>query len=141
MNSILDSALKIEAYERLCDCVRHNCTFALTGAPRLARLVAAALISRERTVVYACETNADAIKACDDLSALIGEKAYVFPAREILLHELHAESEEARTRRIRAIHAAQSGEATHPHHFWLRLLRCRRIIFSLFRSVKRHRRK
>ncbi len=107
---MLDSVLKIEAFERLGDCAGRNSTFALTGAPRLARLMAAAVISRERPVIYVAETNAAALKARDDLRALTGGSVYFFPAREIQLHALHAQSGEGRMRRIRALHAAMSGE-------------------------------
>ncbi len=110
MNPLLDSVIKIEAFERLGDCAGRNSTFALTGAPRLARLMAAAVIARERPVIYVAESGAAALKARDDLAALTGEKAFVFPEREIQLHAFHAQSEEARMRRIRALHAAQSGE-------------------------------
>ncbi len=110
MNPILNSVSKIEAFERLSDCVRRNSTFALTGAPRLARIMAAALISRERPLIYVAESNADALRVRADLITLTGESVYAFPAREIQLHALHAQSEESRMRRIRALQAAQSGE-------------------------------
>jgi transcription-repair coupling factor (superfamily II helicase) len=63
-----------------------------------------------RRGIYVTYNEFQARKAFEDFSMLLGENALLFPAREVLMHDIEARSNESEHERIKALHRIITGE-------------------------------
>ena len=102
---------EIPEYRRLCEAAREPGTLVVTGLDDSQRLHLVAGVARRagRMLLFVTPTDQLAQRAVDDLTSLLGGRVQLFPAREISLQRVTAESGELAARRVEALAAAMSG--------------------------------
>ena len=102
----------MDEYRRLLKAAAGPGTLVVTGLDDSQRLHMVASVARDlgRMLLFVTPTDQLAQRAVDDLGALMGGGVQLFPAREISLLRVTAESGELAARRIEALGAAMSGK-------------------------------